>query len=119
MECPVCLASNPATALCCEKCSTPLPLSGATLNETIGAATSGWSIASTPSFSQRVTAQGSFPPGTVLSGRYEIIQLLGQGGMGSVYKARDIELDRIVALKLIRPDLASHPEILRRFKQEL
>ena len=39
--------------------------------------------------------------------------------MGAVYKARDTELDRLVALKLIRPELASNPEILRRFKQEL
>src|SRR5260370_13271992 len=39
--------------------------------------------------------------------------------MGGVYKARDIELERTVALKVIRSDLASHPEILRRFKQEL
>src|SRR5260370_28259989 len=39
--------------------------------------------------------------------------------MGGVYKARDIELERTVALKLIRSDLSSHPEILRRFKQEL
>jgi serine/threonine protein kinase len=39
--------------------------------------------------------------------------------MGAVYKARDIELDRIVALKLIRPELARNPEMLRRFKQEL
>jgi len=39
--------------------------------------------------------------------------------MGAVYKARDSELDRIVALKLIRSELAKNPEILRRFKQEL
>jgi tetratricopeptide (TPR) repeat protein len=39
--------------------------------------------------------------------------------MGAVYKARDTELDRTVALKLIRPELAKNPEILRRFKQEL
>jgi tetratricopeptide (TPR) repeat protein len=39
--------------------------------------------------------------------------------MGAVYKARDTELDRLVALKLIRPELARNPEILRRFKQEL
>jgi len=55
----------------------------------------------------------------MLAERYEIIALLGQGGMGAVYKARDTELDRLVAIKLIRPDLASNPEILRRFKQEL
>ena len=39
--------------------------------------------------------------------------------MGAVYKARDKELDRFVALKLIRPEFARNPEVLRRFKQEL
>lgn len=57
--------------------------------------------------------------GDVLGGRYEILQLLGEGGMGAVYKARDRELDRPVALKLIRPQMASNPSILARFKQEL
>jgi serine/threonine protein kinase/tetratricopeptide (TPR) repeat protein len=58
-------------------------------------------------------------PGDVLGNRYEILQLLGEGGMGAVYKARDRELDRPVALKLIRPELASNSSILARFKQEL
>jgi len=57
--------------------------------------------------------------GDVLGGRYEILQLLGEGGMGAVYKAKDRELDSFVALKLIRPELASSPAILARFKQEL
>ncbi len=57
--------------------------------------------------------------GDVLGGRYEILQLLGEGGMGAVYKAADRELDRFVALKVIRPELASDPSILARFKQEL
>ena len=64
-------------------------------------------------------ARGELAPGTIIGDRYEIQQLLGQGGMGAVYKARDIELERLVALKLIRPDLATRPEILSRFKQEL
>ena len=57
--------------------------------------------------------------GVVLGERYEILKRLGEGGMGAVYKARDHELDRLVALKVIRPELAGHPDILRRFKQEL
>src|SRR5271169_1086368 len=60
-----------------------------------------------------------FQIGDVPGGRYEILQLLGEGGMGAVYKATDRELDRFVALKVIRPELASDPSILARFKQEL
>jgi tetratricopeptide (TPR) repeat protein len=60
-----------------------------------------------------------FHEGDVLGGRYEILKMLGMGGMGAVYKARDMEVERIVALKVIRPDLAGNPSILARFKQEL
>jgi serine/threonine protein kinase/tetratricopeptide (TPR) repeat protein len=59
------------------------------------------------------------PEGTVLGGRYQIERPLGEGGMGAVYKARDLELDRLVALKVIRPELAGNPDILQRFKQEI
>ena len=58
-------------------------------------------------------------PGVLLGNRYEIVAILGQGGMGAVYKARDRELDRMVALKVIRPELAGDSDILQRFKQEL
>jgi eukaryotic-like serine/threonine-protein kinase len=60
-----------------------------------------------------------FQIGDLIGGRYEILQLLGEGGMGAVYKATDRALDRFVALKVIRPELASNPAILARFKQEL
>ena len=71
---------------------------------------------------RRVRLQASvsiLETGDVLGGRYEILQLLGEGGMGAVYKARDREVDRFVALKVIRPELAANPSILARFKQEL
>lgn len=58
-------------------------------------------------------------PGSVLGGRYEILKIVGEGGMGAVYQAEDHELGRIVALKVIRPELANNPEILQRFKQEI
>jgi serine/threonine protein kinase/tetratricopeptide (TPR) repeat protein len=57
--------------------------------------------------------------GTVLAERYEIIDLLGEGGMGAVYKANDRQLDRVIALKTIRPEMASSSDMLARFKQEL
>ena len=58
-------------------------------------------------------------PGHVLGQRYEILSLLGEGGMGAVYKARDIELNRIIALKTIRREYAGNSAIIERFKQEL
>jgi len=58
-------------------------------------------------------------PGALLGQRYEILQVLGRGGMGAVYKAKDREVDRIVALKVIRPDLVGNQALLERFKQEL
>src|SRR5713226_416354 len=120
MQCPVCQADNPPTAVTCEKCSTPFPLSEETLAPATGVGRTGaWSVAVTQTTAMETAAKGQRQPGTIIGDRYEIQQLLGQGGMGAVYKARDIELERLVALKLIRPDLASHPEILRRFKQEL
>jgi serine/threonine protein kinase len=63
--------------------------------------------------------EAALQPGHLIGARYEILSLLGEGGMGAVYKALDREVDRPVALKLIRPDLASNPVILARFKQEL
>jgi tetratricopeptide (TPR) repeat protein len=58
-------------------------------------------------------------PGVLLGGRYQIVKLLGEGGMGAVYRAHDRELDRVVAVKVIRPELARNAQVLQRFKQEL
>ena len=51
-------------------------------------------------------------------GRYRLGQLLGTGGMGEVYRARDLRLGREVAVKILPEHLASHPEALRRFEHE-
>src|SRR5258708_31582665 len=67
----------------------------------------------------RLGQQIRLGPGAVLGRRYEILQLLGEGGMGSVYLARDREVNRIVALKVIRPELTGNLAVLDRFKQEL
>jgi len=72
-----------------------------------------------PRLSDIFPKKNQLQPGDVLGGRFEILQVLGEGGMGTVYKAVDREVDHVVALKLIRPDLAAHPAILARFKQEL
>ncbi len=60
-----------------------------------------------------------FAPGQVLGNRYRIMKLLGRGGMGEVYRADDLDLGVPVALKTIRPEIASDPAVLRRFKQEV
>jgi serine/threonine-protein kinase len=51
-------------------------------------------------------------------GRYEIVSLLGKGGMGEVYRARDSELDREVAIKVLAEEVAGDSERLKRFKRE-
>ncbi len=51
-------------------------------------------------------------------GTHEILELIGAGGMGEVYKAKDHKLDRYVVVKVLRPELADDPERLRRFEQE-
>jgi eukaryotic-like serine/threonine-protein kinase len=59
----------------------------------------------------------SLPPGARL-GPYEILALIGAGGMGEVYKARDTRLNREVAIKVLPEDFARDPARLQRFKQE-
>jgi len=72
-----------------------------------------------PRLSELFPKQTELQAGDVFGGRFEILGVLGEGGMGTVYKATDRQVDHVVALKLIRPEMAAHPAILARFKQEL
>jgi serine/threonine protein kinase/Flp pilus assembly protein TadD len=65
------------------------------------------------------TVAPALHPGSIVGGRYEILAMLGEGGMGAVYKAMDHELDRVLALKVIRPQYAKQAAVLKRFKREL
>jgi serine/threonine-protein kinase len=62
----------------------------------------------------------SLEPGAVIGRRYEIRRVLGSGGMGMVFQAHDRELDEPVALKILRPEIATmDPQVLERFKTEI
>jgi len=57
--------------------------------------------------------------GTIVGARYEIVGTLGKGGMGMVFKAKDRVLDEVVALKILRPDVAGSGEMAQRFRREI
>jgi serine/threonine protein kinase len=71
--------------------------------------------ATTPEAAHRLSSQAT----AVLSQRYDILAEAGHGSMGSVYKARDRETGEVVALKLLKPEIASDQAMMDRFKNEL
>jgi hypothetical protein len=104
MKCPRCQFENPDDARLCGYCGRELGM----------------------------TARGPFPPtmafptptkgldrGTLFARRFEIIEEIGRGGMGTVYKAYDTKIREIVALKLLKPDIAADPEVVERFRNEM
>jgi serine/threonine-protein kinase len=56
--------------------------------------------------------------GTILGGRYRLVELLGQGGMARIYRGHDSQLDRDVAIKILRPEYGRDPDFNSRFRQE-
>src|SRR5579863_643028 len=99
MNCPHCSSVNPDFAESCSRCGTPMPIGD---SETV-----------------QVMDTSALPPGSDFGPRYRIEKLLGQGGMGRVYKAYDKELDRTVAIKVVRQGMMGESDALKRFKQEL
>jgi tetratricopeptide (TPR) repeat protein/predicted Ser/Thr protein kinase len=130
MYCPQCGTANPPETTQCQKCASVLPRTEAP----VGAGTMGGATMDSGATSGAFTGTGSgtgsgtggvaaggaiLEPGRVLGNRYEILAVLGQGGMGAVYKVHDREVGGFAALKVIRPEMANKPEVLQRFKQEL
>ena len=104
MKCPRCDSDNPDNTRFCGQCAFPLPLSDKipySQTETLRTPIEELSIGST------------------FAGRYQIIEEIGKGGMGRIYKALDKELEEKVALKLIKPEISADEKTIQRFRNEL
>ena len=103
-RCPKCQTENTSDSQFCKKCATPLPSP-----EEI-------SVFHTKTLETPVE---ELTTGSTFAGRYQIIEELGKGGMGKVYRVIDKRLNEEVALKLIKPEIASDKKIVERFGNEL
>ncbi len=104
MNCPLCNAENQPDSRFCRRCATPLQtLEGGAIDETL-------------TFERRPAALAR---GTLFAGRYEIIEELGKGGMGRVYKVFDQKIKEVIALKLIHPEISVSDQAIDRFRNEL
>ena len=65
-----------------------------------------------------MTQANELPEGEIVSGKFRIERVLGEGGMAVVYRAQHVDLDEPVALKFLRPDALLRPDIVKRFQQE-
>jgi serine/threonine-protein kinase len=111
----VTLSNDDATVLIGPQ-ATPSP----TRARSTSAALSGWTSATAARVHSTSSPKaGRFDPGAMLAGRYQIIGLLGKGGMGEVYRANDLTLDQPVALKFLPDAMTTDPAMLGRFHGEV
>jgi len=104
MKCPKCHLDNPETSRFCDDCGTQLPPlhdPPPVMTETLQ------------------TPVRELTTGSTFAGRYQVIEELGHGGMGRVYKVQDTKIGEKIALKLIRPEAGLDKTSLERFSNEL
>ncbi|MGB8951631.1 MAG: protein kinase [Candidatus Aminicenantales bacterium] len=104
MKCPKCHSDNPSDSQFCSRCGTQIiPSEGIPYSQT----------------ETLQTPVKELVRGSIFASRYEIIEELGKGGMGKVFKVFDKDIREIVALKLLKPEIASDHETIERFRNEL
>jgi len=104
IKCPKCHSDNPDDTVYCGKCGAQLP------------SRKDISVSHTKTLE---TPTEELATGSTFAGRYQIIEELGKGGMGKVYKVLDKEINTKVALKLIKPEVAVDKKTIERFRNEL
>ncbi|MFC2158425.1 protein kinase [Acidobacteriota bacterium] len=102
VKCPKCQHNNPSDTVFCGKCATPLSESA--------------EYSHTKTFE---TPAEKLTLGSTFAGRYQIIEELGIGGMGKVYKVLDTDINEKIALKFIKPEISLDKNTITRFQNEL
>ena len=105
MKCPKCHFDNPSEGSFCSKCGTQIQPSSAKIP-----------ISQTETLRTPIK---ELTTGSTFANRYQIIEELGKGGMGKVYKVFDTEIKEKIALKLIKSDISVDHETIERFRNEL
>jgi serine/threonine-protein kinase len=98
MKCPKCQAENPDLSKYCNDCGESFDIS---VTKTLE------------------TTTHELKRGTIYANRYEVIEELGAGGMGEVYRVYDKKIEEEVALKLLKPEISSNKRTIERFKNEI
>jgi serine/threonine protein kinase/Flp pilus assembly protein TadD len=106
VKCRACQSDNLADSRYCHRC-------GSSLEEAVSE-----TLSYSPAQKTAVQETLKFNPGEMFGDRYTIIEEIGRGGMGRVYKAEDRELGITVVLKMIRPELSSRPRMVDQFRKE-